>query len=263
MHYQSFTHWILFVQQINPYTHFVTKHPRIFTYVEILSSWSHFFLLDQSLLIHMSHSSLRPNNSPCNMSLLSFQFLALSSIWDVVILIHSFPMRPIPNFIKLISSLIVLSFNHQNPRGGLDALSAAPLPAVGAGSSRWPRRWPPPARPLCTRTHCPPPPRPPRARRRPIHRLSDSLRCHSYWSSTAQIGCALSMQSPRGADSPDAQDGRHSMELERTGPVVFCGELVPNIERVFPKRNRSAPTLVKQTRHWTAPSRAVPEPNTT
>jgi hypothetical protein len=32
-----------------------------------------------------------------------------------------------PNLIKLISSLIVLSFNHKNPLGGLNALSISPF----------------------------------------------------------------------------------------------------------------------------------------
>jgi hypothetical protein len=35
-----------------------------------------------------------------------------------------------PNLIKLISSLILLSFNHQNPQGGLDALSISPFSVI-------------------------------------------------------------------------------------------------------------------------------------
>jgi hypothetical protein len=37
--------------------------------------------------------------------------------------IYSYDIFPISHLAKLLSSLIVLSFKHQNPQGGLDALS--------------------------------------------------------------------------------------------------------------------------------------------
>jgi hypothetical protein len=37
--------------------------------------------------------------------------------------IHSQDIFTVSHLVKLISSLIVLSFEHQNPQGGLDALS--------------------------------------------------------------------------------------------------------------------------------------------
>ena len=45
-----------------------------------------------------------------------------------------------PKLIKLISSLIVLSFNHQNPQGGLDALSQFHGWIRPSGTIRRPRR---------------------------------------------------------------------------------------------------------------------------
>jgi len=41
------THVISFSQQIDPYSKFVIKQPRIFTSIETLRSWPHLFLLDQ------------------------------------------------------------------------------------------------------------------------------------------------------------------------------------------------------------------------
>jgi hypothetical protein len=41
--------------------------------------------------------------------------------------IYSYDIFPISHLAKLISSLIILSFTHQNPQGGLDALSISPF----------------------------------------------------------------------------------------------------------------------------------------
>jgi hypothetical protein len=41
--------------------------------------------------------------------------------------IYSYDIFPVSHLAKLISSLIVLSFKHQNPQGGLDALSISPF----------------------------------------------------------------------------------------------------------------------------------------
>jgi hypothetical protein len=60
------------------------------------------------------------------MSLLSFQFACLFNLryysFGTLICIVIYP-----KLIKLISFLIVLSFNHQNPLEGLDALSVSPF----------------------------------------------------------------------------------------------------------------------------------------
>jgi hypothetical protein len=41
--------------------------------------------------------------------------------------IYSSNIFPVSHFAKLISALIILSFKHQNPQGGLDALSISPF----------------------------------------------------------------------------------------------------------------------------------------
>jgi hypothetical protein len=80
----------------------------------------------QSLFIHTSKQSLDHIIALATMSLLPFQFACLFKLTYysfgtlVCIVIY-------PKLIKLISSLVVLSFNHQNPLGGLDALSISPF----------------------------------------------------------------------------------------------------------------------------------------
>jgi hypothetical protein len=79
------------------------------TLVVIINSFSS-FLLDEILLVFMM---LRIYNH--------IGHNVCIAKW--IASIHSQDIFPISHLAKLISSLIVLSFKHQNPQGGLDALS--------------------------------------------------------------------------------------------------------------------------------------------
>jgi hypothetical protein len=79
------------------------------TLVVIINSFSS-FSLDEILIIFMTLRIY--NHIGHNVCLVKW-----------IASIHSKDIFPISHLAKLISSLIVLSFKHQNPQGGLDALS--------------------------------------------------------------------------------------------------------------------------------------------
>jgi hypothetical protein len=81
--------------------------------VVIINSFSS-FSLDEILLVFMT---LRIYNH------ISYNVCLIK--W--IALIHSQDIFPASHLAKLISSLIVLSFKHQNPQGELDALSITPF----------------------------------------------------------------------------------------------------------------------------------------
>jgi hypothetical protein len=83
------------------------------TLVVIINSFSS-FSLDENLLVFMTLRIY--NHIGHNICLVKW-----------IASIHSQDIFPISRLAKLIISLIILSFKHQNPQGGLDALSISPF----------------------------------------------------------------------------------------------------------------------------------------